>query len=768
MPKKTGEEKDKMIQKLEYIGINLDKIPEELKKIKPINYRIPKFYEENQYKRYCYIPVKEIQILLSPTHRLDDIENRMKQAKPLADYLDSEKEENIIRYATFLKMLEEVDIEEIEEIEQEQNNLNKKIPFQVKYERNYLWQIYYSEIENQYFMLVPTEDTDYSAFFYLLKKQLENKKTSKIFVPITRVEYTRNYLKKSEFEDIANYMWLFTKDWPSIYEIFDKQGRLSIQIVGETQVYEKITSPYKILLNTQTEANEFYRLLKAMFILQTDLPHYYEFKTDIGKQGELEFYVREEKIEYQYLAEFIKKQYLLGEEQKQKIQERKEEAKQNLENLKITVAAQEIEYIAKEKQISTFLECKKSFFGKFKYYFKYSKKTAKKEGKETINKNHEEEEKKEKEQNQKIQETNKKDNYTIEELIESYQQLELMENELKNIIMDWNALKLKHKNMTKKIENATKFIEEIENHKKSIFEFWKYSNKDEMQALPEGEKEEVNIIKKITKVFDYEQDFEKLGIQLDKMQRQNLTKEETDGVYIATTDLIQILNKVKNNEVTPQEMETNLKELKKQAKEENSILEKEDFDIFGNMIEDSTKIKKINNKKHRELPKDKYTILDINKNTKQIGYKLTIEQIIQAIKKAFEKQVIPEDLAIYKAMGEQKIQQKDWYVFNVNPEKEIEEAIKESKNKMNFYKINIKQGTSGIGFTNCIYFDNQNKTLPIGMDLSSKLLVDIAKMNLELKQKQTFKIATKEKEEDDFSKIIIKTITVFEYDVKED
>ena len=32
------------------------------------------------------------------------------------------------------------------------------------------------------------------------------------------------------------------------------------------------------------------------------------------------------------------------------------------------------------------------------------------------------------------------------------------ENELKNGVMDINAIKLKNKNMTKKIENATKFI----------------------------------------------------------------------------------------------------------------------------------------------------------------------------------------------------------------------------------------------------------------------------------------------------------------------
>ena len=33
-------------------------------------------------------------------------------------------------------------------------------------------------------------------------------------------------------------------------------------------------------------------------------------------------------------------------------------------------------------------------------------------------------------------------------------------------------------------------------------EFWKYSNKDEMEVLPEGEQEEVNVIKKIERTFN--------------------------------------------------------------------------------------------------------------------------------------------------------------------------------------------------------------------------------------------------------------------------
>ena len=84
--------------------------------------------------------------------------------------------------------------------------------------------------------------------FFLLKKQLEKKKTGKIFVPIRNVTYSNTYYKKSEFEDLENYLWLFTKDWPLIYEVYDKSENLSIHIVGETEVFEKIRSPYRLKL----------------------------------------------------------------------------------------------------------------------------------------------------------------------------------------------------------------------------------------------------------------------------------------------------------------------------------------------------------------------------------------------------------------------------------------------------------------------------------------------------------------------------------------
>lgn len=767
MPRKKKEVIEGISDKLEYLGLDLDNIPEKFKRFEPLEYRVPKFYDEKQYRQYRYVDVKDIQILLSPTNRLEELSEKYKKARPLYEYLDKKNEDNILKHTTFLNMLKEMDVTEIEKIEKEQANLNKNIPFKVKFHGNYLWQIYYSENTDKYFMIVPTEDTDYSTFFYLLKKQIENKKTGKIFVPISSVRYSNKYLKKSEFEDIENYLWLFTKDWPLIYEVYDKKENLSIQIIGETNVYEKVKTFYKVELKTAEEANEFYKLVKALFILQTELPNFYNFETNVDKNGSLEFYLDGQKIEYKHMVEFIREQYKIGLKRRKELKSKIRLYNKKLKQLQKLVATQEIEYLAKEKQISTFLECKKSFFGKFKYYFKYSKKNNKKMSQEDEEQDIEIEEQP-KENTPEIKKEKKKipikKVYTLEELITRYKELEELEIKMKNLLMDVNALKLKNKNMAKKIENATKYIEEIDSHKKSIFEFWKYSNKDEMAVLPEGEQEEVNVIKKIEKSFDYEEDLEEFGKKLDKIQRNNLSKEETDSVYILTTDLINIINKLKSNIITPEELEKNLKNLKNEAMELKSLNE-EEYDIFGNIIEDSTKIRKINNKRHRELPKDKFNILEIDKNTKTIGYKLALQLVILNLSKALQKGIIPVSLPVYKAINNSELDNNEINIFNINSEKEMQDAIKSDGNNINLYKINLKEGTKGIGFTNIIFYDNQNKTLPVGMDLSTKMIVDTSKLHLNLLNKRLFNVVDFEDKDNDFSDFTVKDVNVFEYEI---
>lgn len=782
-------------EKLKYIGLSLDNISPNLEEEQPLNYRVPRDYDENQYKQYRYIPVSKISILLTPTNRLDELEEKYRKATPLIAFLDNQSEESSIRHSIFLNMLKQLSLEELEKLEKEQQKLSKNVPFRVKYENNYLWQIYYAENTDRYFMLVPTGDTNYTAFFYLLKKKLENKSKSFIYAPISGVDYSRNYFKKSEFKDIGNYLELFAKEWPYIYEVYNKQEEPSIYIVGETYIYGKIKSVYKVILENQVEANHFYKLLKAMFILQTELPNYFTFTTDIDQNGILQFYCDERKIRYNDMANFIKSQYAVSESLKDDTIEKIDQYKRRLADLKQIAAVQEIEYLEKEKQISTFLECKKTFFGKFKYFFKYNKKNKKKNEESSINykddlnddniltgslseilkaRRKQKEKKFAMREKQAELENNYselsdkenrnlklKKNCTIEEVIESYRELQKIENELKNVVMDINAIKLKNKNMAKKIENATKFIEEIDNHKRSIFEFWKYSNKDEISVLPEGEEEEVGIVKKIEKVFDYSEDFEQFAKDLDRMQRKVLTSEEMDGIYISTTRTLPLLNKLITNTVIPKDIETELKELKKELKEEESGLT-EEFDIFDNIIEEDSRTKKIGNQKYRETSRNKFEILEINKMTKQLGFKITLEKIIQIIKDGFESVKAPEDAIIYKAINDEKIDENEFNTFNLNPQEEIIEACNKEGKEINLYKINLKKGDSVIGFTNIIYCNNKNKTLPVGMDFSNKVMIELTKFEKKFKKSNTFHIAKFEDENNDFSKLIIKDVIVYE------
>ena len=226
---KVAKETEKTFEEnLKYIGLNLDKLPAFLKKYEGLNFRPSNSYDDAVYKVYKYVNIKDIEILITPENRLTDIKQRYKLSSPICEYLDSESEENIEKFAKFIKVgNHDEHIPRIEEIAKEQEELNEKIPFEVKYPNNFIWQIYYSDYAKKYFMLVPTEEQDNNALFYLLKEQIANVRARKpryIFTPISHMEYTGGFLSKSEIDDMENYLWYFTKDWPNIYEIFDKDN----------------------------------------------------------------------------------------------------------------------------------------------------------------------------------------------------------------------------------------------------------------------------------------------------------------------------------------------------------------------------------------------------------------------------------------------------------------------------------------------------------------------------------------------------------------
>ncbi len=753
MPKITNE--DIIKEKLDYIGLDLENIPEFIKKPINIEYRPLKAYEENGYKVYRYIPISKIQILLTPANRMNTIKEKYSKASNLVSYVVPEKEEDILRHTTFLKMLKEVKIEEIEEVQEEQKKLSKQMPFKVKFEENYLWQIYYSDLQDIYFMLVPTNDLEYATFFYLLKKQIEYSKTKKdemIFVPICYENYSNKYLKNLEISDIEKYLWFFTKNWPNIYEVSDKKENLSIQIIGETFVYKGISSTYKIKLESKEDAVKFYKLLKALFILSTELPHYYNFIVKIDRYGCLEFRYNSKKITYDNMLLMLNKEYDKAKDEIIKLENDKVQMEEELEKLKIISKSKDEEYLSKERQIATYLECRKTFFGRVKYFFKAKK----------MKKNIKEEKNEKEQKNIEIKKETpkidfiKKEYYTIEDIIKIYKELDELKGKVKNLTLDTNALKNKIESMETKINNANLYIQEIDKHEKSIFEFWKFANKDEKLMLNQATDESTTSNKKIQKVYNYEEDLEEIGTLVDKQQRSIYTKQDLDSIFIATTEILKDLNNIDDADV----LKKSLEKLEDELQTKRILFDTDKPDIFGDIQEDSTKIKILGNKKHRENLRDKLKILDINSNTTLEEYKDKLIQILDNINNSLDKCKGLPIIPIYIASSDENNLQ-GLKTFDINPEKAIEEY--EDNSQIDLYKINIDENTKVIYFSNSIYYNNYNKTLPLGMNVETKGLINLD--NYELKQvcKDDFRINI---EVDEF-KFSTKKINLYEYDLTE-
>ena len=187
------------------------------------------------------------------------------------------------------------------------------------------------------------------------------------------------------------------------------------------------------------------------------------------------------------------------------------------------------------------------------------------------------------------------------------------------------------------------------------------------------------------------------------------------------------------------------------------------FNIFGRIRQTNNKERTIGNKTHREQPRDRVEILGVKKETRGIELKRSLERVIKDIKSAIKKNQLSEDMYVYKASSEE-LEFNTFEAVSLDSEKELNEFLKEEKNVDNLYlyKIKLPKGTNNIAFTNIIFFDNKNMTLPLGMNLSNKILVDLSEITInEEKTKQINKLQFEE-EDDDFSNIIIKNINLNE------
>lgn len=314
--------------------------------------------------------------------------------------------------------------------------------------------------------------------------------------------------------------------------------------------------------------------------------------------------------------------------------------------------------------------------------------------------------------------------------------------------------------MTLKIKNAKIYIDEIDKHNKSIFDFWKFTNKDNALALNEGKEEEVAEVE-LEKTFDYEEDFEDLGKKADKEQRKYLNKEECDSIYATTTNAIDAINLVKKyaDKKMPKtkiaQLQNMLKDIQLQAEQEKENFLNEDFDIFGGITEDNTKIKSLDGKRHREIEKNQYKILDITRNTDIEQFKDTLYAINRRLENAMNKSNSIISMALY--LPSKNIPKDEYSLYNIIPENALKDLNKKSES---IVRINIKEEMPAIYLSNIIYFDNNNNTLPRGMEIEDLVLLDNSRYKFELVNTLEFKV-NKECE----GKMKVQDIELNEYDL---
>lgn len=123
---------------------------------------------------------------------------------------------------------------------------------------------------------------------------------------------------------------------------------------------------------------------------------------------------------------------------------------------------------------------------------------------------------------------------------------------------------------------------------------------------------------------------------------------------------------------------------------------------------------------HRESPRNIEEVTDLKEYIKYI------QGTLKNIEEALKKDILNVKLPVYSIVSpEHKLM-----ICEIDATK----LIKETKT-LQLYRINLNPKTNMIAFSNIIFFNNRNKTLPFGMDYSTEVLIDLR--NVELKNKTT-------------------------------
>ena len=167
----------------------------------------------------------------------------------------------------------------------------------------------------------------------------------------------------------------------------------------------------------------------------------------------------------------------------------------------------------------------------------------------------------------------------------------------------------------------------------------------------------------------------------------------------------------------------------------------------------------INNVRHRENQKDKYRILNINKEITLDDFIDNVRNCLNLVKEVLNKIKTTSELSIYK-LSTKKANLDNLNIYNINPRNEFKDAEFSKSKEIYLYKINIKENTPVAFYTNYIFYDNYNKTLPVGMNISTEILFDALKTKIKEIKQDTFNINVYD---DEYTSRVLK-VNVVEYE----
>ncbi len=180
---------------------------------------------------------------------------------------------------------------------------------------------------------------------------------------------------------------------------------------------------------------------------------------------------------------------------------------------------------------------------------------------------------------------------------------------------------------------------------------------------------------------------------------------------------------------------------------------------FGSIADELYQIKTLGTQRHRETEKEKLKILDISKNTSLFEFKDTIKKIASEVSACIGKFKSSYNMSIYSL---ENVDNNKYIKCNIIPEK----ILKSSENEICMYRINLDEEVPIIYFTNSIYYNNYNKTLPIGMNVTSEALIDTSKLKLELTETKELLMNTYDGLKEDFENPKSIKLRVYEYIAK--